>query len=75
MKDFLGQELAIADVVIAADGHELACYRIEYFSPKMVRVKRISNNMNPRNKGKLRYARELYKVPPEMATFYLLSLK
>ena len=71
--DYFNQELSIGDFVIAANGHELATYKIIRITPKMVRVVKLNAKTDKAKKGKLRYSHELFKVSPAQVTYYLLS--
>lgn len=73
--DYLGQELAIGDWVIAANGHELAIYQIINITPKMVRIVRPEAKTRQAQKGCLRYSKELFKVDSEIVTFHILRTK
>lgn len=70
--DFFNQQLKPGDIVLAADGHALEVYAVLYLTNKMVRVKKVRSKKE-RDKGKLRYGKELYKIENKLATFYLMQ--
>lgn len=74
--DYFNQELQLGDIVVAADGHKLACYTIIKITDKMVRIAEIGETVARRGvEGVLRYPKELFKVDSELASFHVLRTK
>lgn len=74
-EDFVGQEVTVGDIVVAATGfgHELTMYEVIAMTPKMVRVRMLGAKTPKTKKGALRYSKELVKVNEEIATFHILK--
>ena len=72
-EDFFGRIIQIGDIVIAASGHALQCYKVVKLTPKMVRVVKFNPKTSKSKKGMLRYSKELLVVDGKMATFYLMK--
>jgi hypothetical protein len=69
MKDFLGQDLAVGDMVILVGyGENLQVATVERFTAQKVRVKYFRSDW-----GKLKNPKQVAKMSDEQATWYSLN--
>lgn len=74
-QDHFGQDLQIGDYVLGANKHDIDVYMVTNITPKMVRIAKPGGQTRSEKKGVLRYAWQVYKITPELATFQILKTK